>query len=185
MNFLAKRLAKEESAMVRLEIAQSLLLIGIPAYNPNITGDYEKAIRPYLDAVEKRIAIETDPATHVWLMMTHMTYDARAFTDVTISKIADYINKPEVAGKLAALRALALLGERAKPALPTMIGTLKWTETDLLLEGIVALAALKKEAKDALPELERIKAGTDPTLKDVAAQAIDIINGKPPAPPKK
>lgn len=182
---LTSRISKEECALVRLEMAQSLLLLGPPGYNPGIQGDYEKNIRPFLELLEKQIAVETDPPTHVWLMMTHMTYDARAFTDVTISKIADYINKPDVAGRIAALRALALLGKNAKPALPSIISSLKWTDPDMIVEGISALAALKELAKEALPELERLKAsGPDAYVKNVAGQAIDIINGKPPVPKK-
>jgi hypothetical protein len=181
LNALSKRLNQENCALVRLEIAQSLLLLGPPAYNPNIPNDYEKVIKPYFEAVEKRLLTETDPATLVWLTMTQMIYDGRMFNDSTIAKLADFINKPDLAGRIAALRALALLGERSKAALPSVIGSLKWKEPELVIEGIITLAAMKGEAKTAIPELEKIKAGQDEYLKAAAAKAIELIN----APPKK
>jgi hypothetical protein len=193
MDILIERLAKEECAAVRIEIAQSLLLLGPPAYQANVPGDYEKSIKPYFDAVTKKLETETDAAAKVWLMMTLMTYDARSFNDTTISKVADFINGKDVSGKVAALRALALLGDKAKPALQTMIGALKFPETELVVETMIALSALKTAAKDALPELERIKAGPDEYLRNVATAAIEIISGKKnpaapapaAAPPKK
>jgi HEAT repeat protein len=186
LNLMSKKLVTEETAVVRLEIAQSLLLLGVPPYKAEVQGDYERTIKPYIDAVEKQMAKETDPATKVWLMMTHMTYDARAFNDTTIGKIADQINQPDLGGRLAALRALALLGPQAKAAIPSMLNALKWTEPELLTEAIVAVASLKHEGKPAIPDLERIKAGTDEYLKNLATQAIEAINkAVPPPMPKK
>ncbi|CAN5297871.1 hypothetical protein BH11PLA2_BH11PLA2_40710 [soil metagenome] len=178
MNILIDRLMREESAVVRLEIAQSLLMLGPPAYRPDVQGDYEKVIKPFLDVIAKKLESETDDATRVWLLMVNMAYDGRAFNDTTITRIADYLNKPDVYAKYAALRALGLLGDKAKAAVNAMIGVLRSEDNSLVAEAIAALAAMKTLAKDALPELERIKAGTNDYLKTMATEAIDIISGK-------
>lgn len=182
LNALTRRLTEEKSSAVRVEIAQSLLLLGPPIVP---SAEYERAIKPYYDAVIKQIAQEKDGATTVWLLMTLMTYDGRAFNDTTITKIADFINQSDVTARVAALRALALLGDKAKPALPSMISALKWPEPNLVLEAIIALGAMRGAAKDAIPELERIKAGKDEYLKQIATDAVNLINGAnaPPAPP--
>ncbi len=187
---LVKRLPLEESATVRLEIAQSLLLLGPPKFNEKIPGDYQRVIKPFLDPVVKRIEVETDAATKIWLRMVQMFYDGTALTDANIARIADGINGTEPGAKIAALRALALLGKNAKPALPAMIGALKWEEPAMLYEAITAVAALKDVAKDALPELERLKANKDEYLKQAATEAHKIISAPPaaapaPEPPKK
>jgi hypothetical protein len=116
-----------------------------------------------------------------------MTYDGGAYNDANIVKIADHLSRPEPGAKIAALRALALLGEKAKPALAPLLATLKWEDPGLLVEAMTAVAALKTLAKDALPDLDRIKAGKDEYLKQVAAEAHDWVSGKkgaaaPPAP---
>jgi HEAT repeat protein len=179
LNTLIKRLAKEESAVVRLEIAQSLLLLGPPAFKPEVTGDYVRVITPYLDAVKKRLDIETDDATRVWLLMVNMQYDGNTFNDTTISKIADSLNSENVYARYAALRALALLGEKAKAALPAMINVLRNEDVALVAESVSALAAMKATAMPALPELERIKTThANEALKTMATEAIDIITGK-------
>jgi HEAT repeat protein len=195
LDVLAERLGKEECAAVRLEIAQSMVLLGVPAYQASVSGEYEKVVKPYFDAVTKKLEVETDPATRVWLLVALMRYDGHAFNDTTISKIADAINGKDIGGRIAALRALALLpGDKSKAALPSMLAALKFPEPELVVEAMVALAAMKTFAKDALPELERIKAGQDEYLKQVATAAIDIISGKknpaapapaPAAPPPK
>lgn len=181
LNSLIKRLAKEESIVVRLEIAQALLIVGPPLYKADVPGDYARVIKPYLDAVTKQLEKETDDATKVWLTMVHMSYDGTVYNETTIAKIADYMNKPDLYAKFAALRALALLGEKAKPALAGIMGMLKSDDPTLVAEAMSSLAALKTQATPALAELEKIKAGNNPQLKAMAAITIDAINGKPPA----
>lgn len=179
LNSLSNRLNREESAAVRLEIAQSMLVLGPPAHRPEVPGEYERNVKQYLDAVTKRLETETDAATKVWLLMVQMTYDGRAYNDTTIAKIADFIHMPDIGGRIAALRALALLGDKAKPALPNMLAALKWDDPALLTEAMVAAAALRGEATAALPDLERIKNGTDEYLKLLATNAITEITKKP------
>ena len=43
-------------------------------------------------------------------------YDGTQLTDPNVLKVAEYVTKPDPAGRLNALTALGMLGEKAKPA---------------------------------------------------------------------
>lgn len=191
---LLDRLADETSAPVRLEIVQSMILLGPPGYKS--AAEYPVAIKPFLDAVNKQLKLEKTPSIQVWLLVLSMLYDGTLLTDTTIQKVAEYIRGTDYDARAAALRALGMIGERSKVAIPSVIPVLK-EESETTVEAIQMLAALRTAAREALPELEKLKASKDPDLKALATEAVEIISGRkavggpiappaaPPAPPKK
>lgn len=182
LDAVSKRIRHEKSVPVRLELVQALVVMGPPNV-PN-PMDYPTVIEPYFRAVTDAQKDEKDKAIQVWLQVLVMLYDGSQLTEATIKKIADYIPAVDVGGRIAALRALALLNERSKPFVPIMVDALKSDDTSTVVEAMNALAALEMVARPALPELEKIKATSkDEGLKDLAGQAIDIISGKKPAAP--
>jgi HEAT repeat protein len=185
---VSKKIGSEKSAPVRLELVQAMVVMGPPVV-PN-PADYPRVIAPYFKAINEGIKDEKDKAIQVWLHMLLMLYDGSQLTDATIKKIADLVPGPDLGGRLAALRALAMLDERAKPFVPVIIAALKTDDPVTQLEAMNALAAMREHARPALPELEKIKTTSkNEDLKESAAEAIDIINGKAPVPaappPKK
>jgi len=184
---LSDRLSKEKTVAVRLEIVQSMILLGPPGYRTS--ADYPLAIKPYLTSVNDQLKLEKDKAIVVWLHVLIMLYDGTQLTDATIGKIADNIVGTDYNAKLAAIRALGMLGDRAKPALPKLIEIVKSDDPALIAEAIQCLASMQTVAMPALPELEKIKKDSkEELLKSMAGNAIDIISGRknvPPVLPKK
>ncbi|QEL18080.1 HEAT repeat domain-containing protein [Limnoglobus roseus] len=182
LDAISKRIRHEKSVPVRLELVQALVVMGPPVVeNPT---EYPTVIGPYFRAVNDQLKDEKDKAIQVWLNVLLMLYDGSQLNDATIKKIADFIPAADVGGRIAALRALALLNERSKPFVPIMVDALKSDDTGTVAEAMNALAALEMLARPALPELEKIKATSkDEGLKDLAGQAIDIISGKKAAAP--
>lgn len=185
---LNDRLSKEKTTAVRLEIVQSMILLGPPGYRTS--ADYPLAIKPYLTSVNDQLKVEKDKAIVVWLHVLIMLYDGTQLNDATIGKIADNIVGTDINAKVAAIRALGMLGDRAKPALPKLIETLKADDPALIAEAIQCLASMQALAIPALPDLEKIKKDSkEELLKTMAGNAIDIISGRKnvpvPVPPKK
>lgn len=182
---LANTLLKDDSAAVRLEAVQALILLGPPAYKPDSPTDYAVVIRPYLDAVATRLKVEKDKGVQVWLLVLLMRYDGSQLTDANVLKVAGYVTDPDPAARYHALTALGMLGEKAKPAVPRIADALRFDEPELVYAALSALAALGEHARQALPELERLRAvSKDEALKAVVGEAIDVISGKKkPAPP--
>ncbi len=179
LDAVAKRIKNEKSVPVRLELVQALVVMGPPVV-PN-PADYPLVIEPYFRAVTEQLKDEQDKAIQVWLNVLVMLYDGSQLTETMIKKIANYIPAEDAGGRIAALRALGLLNERSKPFVPIMIEALKSDDAVIVVEAMNALAALEMVARPAIPELEKIKTTTkDESLKDLAAQAIDLINGKKP-----
>jgi HEAT repeat protein len=193
---LANTMLKDSSAVVRLEAVQSMILLGPPAYKPDNPADYVAAIKPFLDPVLVQQKVEDDKGVQIWLQVLVMRYDGSQLTDLNIAKISGAINSPDPGARFHALTALAMLGEKAKPAVPVMAAALRFDEPELVLAAVEALKALGEHARQALPELERLKAqreaAKDELGKMVTQEAIDVISGKkkpmapppPPMPPK-
>lgn len=187
LSTLNDRLGKEKTVAVRLEIVQSMILLGPPGYKTS--ADYPLAIKPYLTSVNDQLKVEKDKAIVVWLQVLTMLYDGTQLNDATINKIADNVVGTDYNAKVAAIRALGMLGDRAKPALPKLIEVMKSDEPALVAEAIQCLASMNAIAIPALPELEKIKKDSkEELLKAMATNAIDVISGrKNPVvvPPKK
>ncbi len=187
---VSKKIRTEKSLPVRLELVQAMVSMGppvVPMSNPPQPQEfaaYAKAIEPYFKVINEQLKDEKDKSIQVWLTVLLMLYDGSQFTETTIKKIADHVPGADANARIAALRALGLLDEKAKPFLPAMQEALKHEDPVTVIEAINALAALDKHAKAAIPDLEKLKATTkDEAIKAMAAAAIDIILEKKPAAP--
>lgn len=180
---VSNRIRLEKSMPVRLELVQAMVTIGPPPVpaNPN---DYAKVIEPFFKDVNEQLKEEKDKSVQVWLTVLVMLYDGSQFTETTIKKIADHIPGADANARIAALRALALLDEKAKTFLPLMTDALKNPDPSTVVEALNALAALENHARPAIPEIEKLKATTkDDFIKAMATGAIDAIQGKKPVAP--
>lgn len=186
LDAVSKRIHLEKSVPVRLELVQAMVVMGAP--NVTDPNEYAAAIAPYFKIINDQLKDEKDKAIQVWLRLLVMQYDGSQLTEASIKKIADYVPAADIGGRIAALRALALLDDRAKPFVPVMIDALKSDDQVTVVEAMSALAALEEDARSALPALEAIKAtNKDEGIKAMAGMAIERINAKKPAaaPPVK
>jgi len=168
MDKLVFTMLKDPSAVVRMEVAQSLLVLGPPS-GGNDPKAYVTEVKPYLDALLFRLKDakdkgETDNGVRIWLLVIQMMYDDRTI-DTNIQKIAYYINAVEVAVRIHALNALALLGPRAQLASSEIRGAIFQKEPTVVVAAAECLVAMGFDGKYALPDLERLKADLEARLK--------------------
>ena len=168
MDKLVFSMLKDPSAVVRMEAAQSLLVLGPPNGGADPKA-YVTEVKPYLDALLIRLKDakdkgESDNGVRIWLMVINMMYDDRTI-DVLIPKIARYIDAVEIAVRIHALGALALLGPRALLASSEIRAALQQKEPTVIVSAAECLVAMGDAGKYALPDLERLKADTEARLK--------------------
>jgi HEAT repeat protein len=204
LNALSTDYLKDASAAVRVEAAQSLILLGPPGYrppnpnNPADPGDYAVKVKPYLDAAVSALKVEKDKGAQIWLQFLVMRYDGSQVTESNVRAIANHIAGDDLDARVQALNALVMLQDKAVPAVPAITGLLKSDDPSTRAMAINTLTALGPVAKSALPELERLKTTEkEDQLKKAAEYAADVITGKvkpavpaagapmPPMPPKK
>lgn len=180
MDKLMFNMLKDRSAAVRMEAAQSLLYLG-PPYNPDPAG-YIRDVKPYIDALTAHIASEKDPAIKVWLLVANIMYDDRVI-DPTVMKVAGYTGAADPNVRIQALNAIALLGSRAKAALPEIRQALAQDDLSVVGAALSCLAALGPDAKDAVVEVDKMKMShKDEGIRKLAAATADALRGIKPNP---
>jgi HEAT repeat protein len=170
----------DSSATVRLQVVESMTLLGPPAVNPE---QYSSIVTPYMNAIAERTKAEKDKSILIWLQMLTMRLDGNQFNDATMAKIVDYAKGPEIEAPIQAFSALSILGEKSLPVgLPFAQQMLKNPEPAVSVAAMQYIASLGTIAKQALPDLEQAKAATkDEWMKMVITNTIDVLNGKKPA----
>ena len=169
----------DSSATVRLEVVESLVLLGPPAVS---LDKYSTMVTPIMNSILDRTKNEKDKSVLVWLHMLVMRYDGNAFNDQTIGKVVDIGRGNEPDATIQSLTALSLLGEKAhNQAIPFARDMLRHAEPLVIAAAANYLGGTKSAAKIVIPQMEAAKAGTkDEMLKYILTTAIDLANGKAP-----
>lgn len=169
----------DSSATVRIEVVQSLVILGPMAVNPD---QYSAAVAPYMAAIGERTKAEKDKSVQVWLLMLAMRLDGYQFTDASIGKIVEFGRGPDGDVTCQALAALSVLDVKAQPiAMPFARDMLRHAEPVVVGAAAAYLGGAGTAAKPYLPDLELAKSGTkDEMLKYSISNAIDAINGRKP-----
>ena len=195
--YLLNFLLKDGCAGVRMEAIQSLLELGPP--KPKNPADYIKDVKLYIEPVELRIKgapnvkPEQDKGCSAGSTCS-TSCTTTACSTKHLKKIASYIKFPDSPMvRMHAINACAALGAKSSPVLPQVMDALNYAEPDLVIAAMSAIAQMGTEARGALPELEKIKAGSkdpvkppeapkdwkpDDTLRKVAEDAILYVTGK-------
>jgi HEAT repeat protein len=184
MDKLVYALLKDDSAAVRMEAMQSMIVLG-PPYTTNPAA-YPALVAPYLTEINQRLKLEKDDTVKIWLYVVQMMYDDRS-VDANMKKIAEFLTAREDALKVQALGALAILGPRARPVVADITQCIKDPEQTVAVAALTTLVTMGGAAKFALGDLEKQLAATkDKDLKKTFEQAIKIIKeGKVEPEPKK
>ena len=179
----------DSSATVRLEVVESLVLLGPPAVS---SDQYSATISPYMTAIQDRMKIEKEKGVTIWLHVLQMRYDGNSFNEQTMNKIVEMGRSAEAESTVQALTALSLLGEKAHvPAIPFARDMLAHTEPYVVATAANYLAGTGIASKVALPQLEAVKKvkenekkeSRDEMLIAALARAIDSAKGIVPAMP--
>jgi hypothetical protein len=176
MDKLVYALLKDDSAAVRMEAMQSMIVLG-PPYTTN-PALYPKLVAPYLEEINQRLKLEKDDTVKIWLYVVQMMYDDRTVEgkDGNMVKIAGYLSAKEDALKVQALGALAILGPRAKPVVIDITQCVKDPESSVVIAALTTLVTMGSAAKFALGDLQKQLVITkDKDLKKTFEEAIKII----------
>lgn len=173
---LADHFAKDESAAVRMEALQSLLLLGPPWAEVRKPGD--KTVPPtepkaaatiirYMklrvgDPKVKQLGLEKDRQVEIWARLVLMRFDPKELNEDNLEAFAKHLSNPDVGVRVQALQAIAMMGEAGARKLTAVVGLLREKDQPLQLTiaTVQVLDAMAGGAKDALPDLRKFVAET-------------------------
>ncbi|MDY3552553.1 HEAT repeat domain-containing protein [Gemmata sp. JC717] len=168
---LADRLARDESAAVRMEALQSLLYLGPPWAEvkkpgdktpPAIKTESAAVIIKYMkarvgDPKHKVVGLEKDRQVEIWARLVLMRFDPKEVNEDNLEAFARHLTNPDVGVRVQALQAIAIMGEAGARKLEAVAGLLREKDQPLQLTiaAVQVLEAMGGGAKGALPELRK------------------------------
>lgn len=180
LNRLGGTLAKDESAAVRMEALQSLVILGPPWADKKQPGSKVnppvdwKNCTYVADSMRSRVGhgkvagAETDKQLEIWCRVVLMRFDQKEGDNPEhMDAFAKYISEHDLGPKLQALQALALFGERGAPKIDAVVQVLRADEDNiktveemepvLFSTALNTLAAMGVKAKGAIPALSKVE----------------------------
>ncbi len=160
------------SREVRLECLQSITNLGPPAAG---------GAAPIKEKLERRIKSEKDNSAKIWVRVALMRMDATKINDANLNPIAALMKeKDDLDIRIQAARAIGFIGPQAKSKVPELTAALQDPEALMQWQALWSLARMGKDAKSALPQIEKIanddKADRD--VREAAKKTIEEINKK-------
>jgi HEAT repeat protein len=167
---LVKALRIDRSHQVRVEICQSLIILG-PPENSTLKNRV-------VDALARCAGKDPRKLVRIWaevgvLRMSKLS--SKAWNNA-LKAIGSYLKDPILGNRCNAARALGAIGPDAKSQVPKLIKALDDKEPIMVSWTLWALVEMEQKAKPALPKLEIMVTKTkDPTLKKSIKDAIQTI----------
>jgi HEAT repeat protein len=168
---LADNLARDESAAVRMEALQSLMMLGPPWAAPKAPGakmapptDTKNAevIIKFMrarvgDPKAKIPSVEKDKQVEIWGRLVLMRFDPREINDDNLDAITRYLTGADNGVKVQALQAIGLIGEGASRKLNDVLRLLEDKDApyQVTVSAIQVLGALGAGAKPGLPNMQK------------------------------
>jgi HEAT repeat protein len=177
--------ADRESKDVRLEALQSVIRLGQPAPQTTL---------PRLgNMLKQRLTAERDKVVVLWVRVAMMALDVNQRTDKNVEAVAKDLKSTDAELRVAAARALGLMGPAAKNAVQDVIDALpKATDPILAVELCRALGRMGQFAERSVALLESMDKHSDAGVKlaakiaiDDIKRAVDFAKQQPPQPPKR
>jgi hypothetical protein len=159
------------SREVRLECLQSITNLGPPAAGPGAAQVKEK--------LERRVKTEKDNSAKIWVRVAIMRMDPTKVNDSNLNPITSLMKeKGDLDIRVQAARAIGYFGPLAKSKIPDLVEALNDPEPLMVWQALWSLAMMGKEAKNALPQIEKIAADSkaDTSVQEAAKKAIEVIN---------
>lgn len=181
------KLLDDHSAPVRLEAAQSLVLLG-PPYQPRQKGAVPlkdvkglpppldtEGIAKYVGTMKKRLApakkpqnsrekpsptglIEPDMQVEIYIRLAIMRIDLKEMlNEEHLNRLGMYVAGEETGPKLQALAALAMMGDAAAKRLDDVVKVLSHEDPLVVNTAVSTLVAMGTSAKPAIPAIEKLK----------------------------
>ena len=188
---LADKLAKDDSAAVRMEAMQSLMLLGPPwdglmkagaKAPPPINAKLAEVIVGHMkvrvgDPKKKTLGMEKDKQVEIWARLVLMRFDPKEVNDDNLDAISKYLTGADLAVKIQALQAMTVLGENGSKKLPDVIRILedKTAPLTLTVVSVQVLMSMGTGAKPALPNLRKMMGEKK---KELDAKKIELAKKK-------
>jgi HEAT repeat protein len=188
---LADHFARDESAAVRMEALQSLLLLGPPWAEvhkpddktlPKVDTKSADVIIKYMklrvgDPKAKTVGLEKDKQVEIWARLVLMAFDPKEINDDNLDAIARYLSGAEPGIRIQALQAMGLLGEKASRKITDVVRLLEEKEAPLAqtVASVQVLMAMGAGAKPAVPNLTKM---LNEKKKALEAKKIDLAKKK-------
>lgn len=163
---LCTAVQNDTCSQVKLQAILSLSVIGKPANQADLAVE-TKVLEGRLKDPDKNIQI--------WSLLLLMYLDKTNLSSQNLTFLARYLNEPDLAVRLNALRAFATLRKEAKPKVPDLIRCLQSKEPDMVYGTILALADIGSAAEAAVPELKKLTGNNNANIKEAAIEAIKRI----------
>ena len=177
MSKLNLALIKDDSAAVRMEACQALVVLG-----PPITADpkaYVTVAQPFMQAIGGRLKLEKDPGVKIWLHLLNIMYDERVLESTVKTLVAD-LSSSDVNLRVQALNALGVLGGKAKTALGPMMTQLHHEDLGVASAAINNILMFGSDGREAIPEFEKLIAETkNKDMKTYATEALKTLKKFP------
>lgn len=160
------------SREVRLECLQSITNLGPPPAGPGAAQVKEK--------LERRVKTEKDNSAKIWVRVAIMRMDPTKVNDANLNPITGLMKeKGDLDIRVQAARAIGFFGPAAKSKIPELVEALNDPEPLMVWQALWSLAMMGKEAKNALPQIEKVAADSkaDKSVQEAAKKAIEVIKG--------
>lgn len=172
---LSGTLARDESAAVRMEALQSLVILGppwqgtrtpggpIPPIDTKTAAIVANNMRTRL-GVGKRTPLETDKQLEIWCRVVLMRFDPTEIGPTHLDAIAKHLDSTDLGPKLHALQGIGILGETGAKKIDEVLKLVTLDDSVKSLEdfhplvfttALNTLAAMGVQAKPAIPVLEK------------------------------
>ena len=184
INCLCSQLIKDDSAAVRLEAMQALVVLGPPvvkgtAPDPKTLGKTidvyatdAKATEPFVKLIKARLApspkkggeapptglVEPNRQVEIWARVALMRFEPAEINAENLDGIAKYIHGTDYGAKIQALAALGMLGDVGARRIDDVVKALAADDPTVVYGAVSALASMGPAGKPAIPELEKLKA---------------------------
>lgn len=168
---LADKLAKDDSAAVRMQAMSSLLELGPPwaapkakdakTNPPTDTKSVDVIVRHMRarvgDPKAKIPAVEKDKQVEIWARLVLMRFDPKEVNDENLDAIARYLTGADDGVKVQALQAITMLGETAARKLNDVVRVMEDKDApfQVTVGAITALGTLGASAKPGLPNMQK------------------------------
>jgi hypothetical protein len=182
---LATGVTDSVSKEVRLEALQAVIRLGPPPPQTPL---------PRLgNALKQRLTAERDKIVLLWVRVAIMALDATQITDKNIDAVGKDMKSTDPELRLAAVRAVGLMGPAAKRLVQDLIDALpRATDPILAVELCRALGRMGQHAERAIPSLGTAELQKDEAVKTAAMaaiadikRAVELARQQPMQPPKK
>jgi HEAT repeat protein len=171
----AYRALKDKCVEVRLQAALTLIYFG----KPGTPADQKAALSALQQVVRDR---EENKRVRMWARVAMMRIDDDKNPEKKYEKelpqISILLKDKDMGTRVHAARALAFMGDKAKSQIPELVEALDDKESQVVVQVLIALGAMKSAAERATSAIKRMLQHPDPAVKQAANNALNEIGEK-------